>query len=166
MDKIYLTGFMGSGKTAYGKQLAEQSGWYFLDTDQWLSQKFGKSIAGIFELYGEYKFRLWENKLLHATAILKNAIIATGGGMLAVKENMSFAKTQGRVVWLHTPLENILSIPNIQKKRPLLQLSKSELKNIYKQRGSIYAKSYIVLQNRERPEFKSLYRTLTKAKKD
>lgn len=82
MENIVLIGFMGSGKTTIGREIALCGGRFLLDTDQLIEQNMGKSIKDIFASVGEEGFRRIESQLiLWLSANVKNAVIATGGGM-------------------------------------------------------------------------------------
>ena len=100
-DNYVLIGFMGSGKTTFGKALAKHCGMDFLDTDEYIEQQAGKSIAQIFEEDGEAAFRQIETEtLVRLRDSLHNTVVATGGGMPLRKENARLLKEIGRVNYL------------------------------------------------------------------
>ena len=101
--RIYLIGFMGSGKTFTGKQLAEKLGFLFLDLDLLIEAEAGMDIAQIFKKFGEDHFREAERKALHFTLELENAIISTGGGTPCFFDNMEWINRHGKSIYLDTP---------------------------------------------------------------
>lgn len=99
--RIYLTGFMGSGKSTVGKLFATDLDWPFVDTDAWIEEQVGMRIPQYFEQEGKAAFRKREADALTATATYQRAVIATGGGMLVDTTRMQRAKKLGTVVYLH-----------------------------------------------------------------
>lgn len=86
LEAIYLTGFMGAGKTTVGQQLAQNMKLPVIDTDQEIVKKLNKSIKEIFEENGEAFFRDQETKILKELPT-KDVIITTGGGIVIKDEN-------------------------------------------------------------------------------
>lgn len=101
---IFLVGYMASGKTITGKQLAECLNRPFIDLDQHIEARAGMSISEIFAQHGEPAFRKMEHEAL--TDCIKGApsVIATGGGTPTDVENMRLMKLAGVVVYLEVPL--------------------------------------------------------------
>ena len=121
-DNYVLIGFMGSGKTTFGKALAKHCGMDFLDTDEYIEQQAGKSIAQIFEEDGEAAFRQIETEtLVRLRDSLHNTVVATGGGMPLRKENARLLKEIGRVNYLTATSREIYDRVKGDTKRPLLQ---------------------------------------------
>lgn len=121
-DNYVLIGFMGSGKTTFGKALAKHCGMDFLDTDEYIEQQAGKSIAQIFEEDGEEAFRQIETEtLVRLRDSLHNTVVATGGGMPLRKENARLLKEIGRVNYLTATSREIYDRVKGDTKRPLLQ---------------------------------------------
>lgn len=120
--KIFLTGFMGSGKTYWGKLWAVQTGMDFIDLDDVIEQQENKTIAQIFEQNGEAYFRDKETKVLHTFAGKKNYIIACGGGTPCFNNNMQWMNDHGTTVYLlATAGEIVQRVVNEQDKRPLIK---------------------------------------------
>ncbi len=119
---IFLIGFMGSGKTTWGKKIAHALDLPFLDLDQEIVAHIGMSIPEYFSTFGEEKFRKLESDFLKQQGG-KQAVISTGGGTPCYYDNMQWIKENGLSLYLyHTPqsLWSRLSQSDI-KKRPLLQ---------------------------------------------
>ncbi|WP_295702112.1 shikimate kinase [uncultured Helicobacter sp.] len=144
MENIVLIGFMGSGKTTIGREIALLGGRFLLDTDHIIEQNMGKSVSEIFESVGEEGFRRIESQLiLWLSANVKNAIIATGGGM-PIYNDISYL---GKVFWLDVSFESILKRLNTAQinQRPLFA-DANQAKQLYDERKKIYEKQahYIV----------------------
>lgn len=101
--RLYLVGFMGSGKTTAGRLLAESLGVPFLDLDLAFEAMAGRTIRETFETHGEPWFRAREAELLRGTASLPDAVVALGGGTFAFPENRDFVKAHGLSVYLDVP---------------------------------------------------------------
>jgi len=118
--RIYLVGFMGSGKSSAGKCLARDLGVRFVDLDERIELASGLSVAEIFEREGEGEFRRREAAALRETESLPAAVIATGGGTLTRRENRDFIQRTGTAVWLTAPLDVMLDRCRGGARRPLL----------------------------------------------
>lgn len=101
--RIYLTGFMGSGKSTLGPMVANVLGYDFVDVDMLLEEEFGCTIAEYFRLHGEAAFRKAESRLVLDTASREETVIAVGGGALAREDSLVFALEHGLVVYLRWP---------------------------------------------------------------
>jgi shikimate kinase len=120
--RIYLLGMMGVGKTTLGKQLARQLHYSFLDLDKAIELTEGKSVAAIFEQYGESYFREAEQKALHATAQRDHIVIATGGGTPCYYNNIEWMNQHGMTIYLRANAAFVLSrVGAFPDKRPLLK---------------------------------------------
>tara|TARA_Y100000992_G_scaffold19159_1_gene11122 strand:- start:192 stop:692 length:501 start_codon:yes stop_codon:yes gene_type:complete len=138
--KIFLIGPMGSGKSTIGKVLAERLEYDFYDTDKLVEKVVGKKIKEIFEQNGEQYFRLKESEELDKTRKLKNAVIATGGGIIENEKNRLFLKEEKKVIFLDSSIERQYDRTKESQKRPLLNNGDSMkiLKNLYQKRLSFY----------------------------
>ncbi len=120
--RIYLTGFMGCGKSTVGPLLARRLGYTFLDLDALIERQAGRSIPEIFAEGGEPAFRRLERDALRQTATLNAYVIATGGGALVSVDNLSWALRNGRVVYLQVSLDELVRrLAPKATHRPLLQ---------------------------------------------
>ena len=131
---IFLTGFMGSGKSTAGKALAPLLKTRCIDLDEYLEKKEGRTIPEIFESEGEAKFRELEKTYLHELIKLKDPhIISLGGGTVCFFDNLEKIKEKGIIIYIDVPVEVLAArIKESNSTRPLLkELSQEELiKNI------------------------------------
>ncbi|MFK8005889.1 MAG: shikimate kinase [Saprospiraceae bacterium] len=154
--RIFLLGFMGSGKSYSGKRLAEKFGMSFIDLDDYIETKEERTIREIFEKEGEDYFREIEKTCLHELGGKKMTIISTGGGTPCFFDNMSWMNKNGVTVFLETSVD-ILSnrLFDEMQKRPLLKgFSEKELKYFIEkkleERNPFYHQTQILyLQNEE-----------------
>ncbi len=136
---IVLCGFMGCGKTTVGQRLAAITRRKFIDTDEYIEKKAGLTVSEIFSKYGEPHFRELEKTCLTEITQNFNCVIATGGGTVIDKDNVSLLKSTGKIFFLDVPFETILSRISTCTNRPLVQtLSKNELKNLFESRRQVY----------------------------
>lgn len=105
MSNIILIGFMGSGKTSVGKKLAEIMKLAFVDLDLKIVEKAGISINEIFDRFGETKFRQLESGMLSEFSDKNGFVIATGGGIVTIPENIPVLKKTGKVIYLKNSFE-------------------------------------------------------------
>lgn len=98
--KIYLVGFMGSGKSTAGKKLAAALGFSFCDLDQLIESETGLRIKEIFSKGGEDYFREIEKEIIRKTGSLTNCVIACGGGTPCFHDNMRWMNNSGITVYL------------------------------------------------------------------
>ena len=119
---LILIGFMGTGKTTIGKDVAKSLGFRFVDTDELICRKAGKSVPKIFEEDGEAAFRLIETEILEEYGNMTDQVISTGGGIVTEKRNHILLHQAGYVVWLKASPETIFDRVSRNKNRPLLQV--------------------------------------------
>ncbi len=106
---IFLIGMMGVGKTTLGKQLAQRLGYTFIDLDNYIEQRAGRTIPQLFEQEGQLKFRELERQALEAVVQEhKQAVIATGGGAPCFFDNMAFINQHGTSIFLDLPTDELL----------------------------------------------------------
>ncbi|HOY32077.1 MAG TPA: shikimate kinase [Bacteroidales bacterium] len=140
--KVFLTGFMGSGKTIIGSMLAEKLSWHFLDMDILIKKKSGKTITKLFELHGECTFREMERDLLSEIfTIDKNLVVASGGGAPCYSGNMDRMNKNGITIYIKLSPDLLFErLQHHLNDRPLL----SDKKNL---------KSYIMQTLAERENY-------------
>ena len=125
---IALIGFMGVGKTAVGKVLAEKLGRKFVELDSLIEHKAGKSIPDIFQQDGEVAFRELEIEVTKQVSKDKNLVIACGGGIVLNKINIDRLRQQSRIVYLTASPKVILKrVSGDRDERPLLKAANKAL---------------------------------------
>ena len=120
--RLILIGPMASGKSTIGKKLSKRLNLDFLDVDEQVEKSAGVSIAWIFDVEGEKKFRERESKELVKSLNTDNTVVSTGGGIILKKENRTILK-KGTVIYLETSIQTQLERTLNDNKRPLLQNS-------------------------------------------
>jgi shikimate kinase len=121
--RIFLIGFMGSGKTHWGTRMSEKLQVPFYDLDAVIVNNEGMSISEIFSIKGEEYFRYMEKQTLEDLVTREeNFVLSAGGGTPCFFNNIEFMKRNGKVLWLNTSLE-ILNQRLLREKisRPLLR---------------------------------------------
>ncbi|GAB6011773.1 shikimate kinase [Viscerimonas tarda] len=127
MEKLFIIGYMGAGKTTLGRALAKIERLEFIDLDLFIESKYQKSIARLFEEYGETGFREIESAALKDVADFENIIVSTGGGTPCFFDNMALMNAKGTTIYLKVSPERLAKRLNKHKdKRPLIK-NKSEI---------------------------------------
>jgi len=119
-NNIAIIGFMGTGKTSVGKNLARITGKKFVALDGLIEQKTGKSINDIFRDYGEIYFRELEIAVVKEVAGRQNQVIDCGGGVVLNKINIDRLRETSVIVCLLASPEDILKRLSSKNDRPLL----------------------------------------------
>lgn len=123
MKNIILTGFMGTGKTTVGRLLAARTGRAFVDTDELIVQRAGKSIADIFAAEGAHHFRQLEREVAAELAPLSSLVIGTGGRLMLDPQNAAALTPDSLVICLQAPPQEILQrLSTDGARRPLLDV--------------------------------------------
>lgn len=152
--KIFLIGFMGSGKSHWGRLLSQKLQLPFFDLDEQVVNAEGKSINDIFEQHGEEYFRLKEKEVLHIlTESHSSFVMACGGGTPCYFNNVEYMNRSGTSVWLNTPV-NVLFERLVKEKehRPLLHdLTDQQLKSFiikkFSDRKIYYEQADVVIED-------------------
>ncbi|MFN4930248.1 MAG: shikimate kinase [Bacteroidota bacterium] len=148
---VYLTGFMGSGKTTVGKKLAAQLNYTFIDLDSYIEKQEGRSISELFNEHGENYFREVEHQCLQTLLKLEKLVVACGGGTPCFYDAMQQMNEHGITVYLQM---NVLAIFNRLKQgrmqRPLIAGKSDEALRQYideklKEREPLYLQAQIVV---------------------
>ena len=122
MIRIFLTGYMGAGKTTLGKAFARKLNIPFVDLDWYMEERFHKTVGELFSERGEAGFRELERSMLHEVGAFENVIISTGGGAPCFFDNMEFMNQNGITVFLDVDPEVLFRRLRIAKQqRPILQ---------------------------------------------
>lgn len=119
--RIFLIGFMGSGKTTLGKAFARAMQLQFIDLDWYIEERFHKTVQELFAERGEEGFREIERRMLHEVGEFEDVIIAAGGGTPCFFDNIQYMNRVGKTVFLDVVPEVLFRRLKIAKsKRPLL----------------------------------------------
>jgi shikimate kinase len=121
LHNLALIGFMGAGKSAVGQLVAAQLHFTFLDTDDVIEARAGKSVSDIFAQDGEPAFRQWEQRIVGELASRRRTIISTGGGLPTREENLVSLKTHALVICLWASPEVLWHRVRGQHHRPLVK---------------------------------------------
>lgn len=152
--RIFLIGFMGSGKSSLGKKLAGALQYDFVDTDKMIAAAAGKSVADIFAQEGEAFFREKERETLAQLAERENVVVSTGGGMACFYDNIALMNRLGVTIYLEA--EPKLLARRLEKRkdeRPLLRSTAQEdldkfIAEILQKRESFYRQADLTLPAR------------------
>jgi len=139
---------MASGKSAVGRRLARRLGRPFIDLDQQIEKREGRSIAAIFDSDGEAAFREMERVAVDALAGEPESVIATGGGTFVDPVNRGRLRELGVVVYLATGLETIIERVSRNDKRPLAsgEGAEQKIRDLWQQRLPVYGKADIMIE--------------------
>jgi len=164
--KIFLIGFMGSGKTHWGKLLSSKLQLPFRDLDSLIVEKEQRSVSDIFAAEGEEYFRYKEMEMLEElVGKEENFILSCGGGTPCFFNNIEFMKKSGKVVWLNTSVEVLKErLLNERMSRPLIrEVDDDELKRFIIRKLSerkMYYEQADVMVNEESITLEELIRVL------
>ena len=138
---IYLVGFMGTGKSAVGRELAKKKKWRFVDLDDLIELREGRTIPDIFNKKGEPYFRIIEKRALKEVSREKKFVVACGGGAVINKENIKRMKESGIIICLKATPAVILKRTLKSVNRPLLNVGnpKERIELLIKLRAPYYA---------------------------
>ncbi|OOQ58878.1 shikimate kinase [Mucilaginibacter pedocola] len=127
MSRLYIVGFMGCGKTSWGKKLAAGLGYDFIDLDHALEAQVGMTIAEYFASHGEDAFRKLESQVLKETEYPENVIVSTGGGLPCFFDNMDWMNAHGETLYIQLSPKGLASrLENAKTPRPVLQGKKGD----------------------------------------
>ena len=145
MNNIVLCGFMGSGKTVVGRELAKIMGAKFVDTDELIEKEQGVAIKAIFAAHGEDYFRDLEYEMCKKIAQMKGAVVSTGGGAMTLARNVEAIQQGSKVVFLDASFDVICDRIGNSTTRPLFQ-DREKAKKLYDERKDKYlaAADYVV----------------------
>lgn len=154
IPRIYLIGFMGSGKSTLGKQLASKLNREFIDIDFLIEDFTKKSIYDIFIGKGEQIFREIEQQILRKTINYSNAVIATGGGTACYYNNINWMNINGKTIYIKVaPTILYERLLNSRSNRPLIKKFNDVqlfdyVKNQLPERESFYKKAHYVIDSK------------------
>ena len=122
MIRVFLTGYMGAGKTTLGKAFARKLNLPFVDLDWYMEERFHKTVGELFVERGEAGFRELEKNMLHEVGAFEDVVISTGGGAPCFFDNMDFMNRNGKTVFLNVHPDVLFRRLRVAKQqRPILQ---------------------------------------------
>lgn len=162
MKRIFLTGYMGSGKSTLGLRLAQKAGLSFIDLDHYIETRFRRTINEIFEEKGEEEFRIIERNMLREVGEFEDTIIATGGGAPCFFDNIEYMNSQGCCIYLQTSPDALYRrLKEARSSRPLLRdKTETELKKFISEnlsrREEVYKKSSVIFDTGELDSYEAI----------
>ena len=153
---IYLTGFMGAGKSTIGPILANTIGWDSCDLDLLIEEKVGKKVREIFEEDGEKYFRKIEAETLQDVSQRSNLVVSLGGGTMANDKNLEILKRTGITVYLKASPDSFYKRLKHKRDRPQLLINEKEdfskdeliqrINELIKKRSKYYEQADIIIE--------------------
>jgi shikimate kinase len=141
---IVLIGYRGSGKSSIGKKLAAELWMEFIDTDELIAKRAGKTIREIFTQHGEEHFRDLEEQAVAEAAARDNTVIAAGGGVVLRAANVVALKKNGKIIWLQADPQTLFANINADAASPHTRPDLTsaggldEIKTVLAQRAPLY----------------------------
>lgn len=153
--RIFLIGFMGCGKSTLGRSLASKLGLTFVDLDNYLEERYFKTIPRIFAEEGEDAFRRKERKMLEEVAAFDQVIVATGGGAPCFFDNIDLMNQSGFCIFLDVDIESLIyRLTHARTERPLIKGKSPEelhefIEGLMLKRRPFYEKAHYILKGKE-----------------
>ncbi|MFI7867004.1 shikimate kinase AroK [Ectopseudomonas khazarica] len=154
MRNVILVGPMGAGKSTIGRLLAKELRVPFKDSDKEIEQRTGADIPWIFDVEGEQGFREREQAVIAELSMQDGLVLATGGGAVMRPENRRALHAGGRVVYLHTSVDQQIDRTSRDRNRPLLRTANPAqvLRDLMTLRDPLYREvADIIIETDERP---------------
>ncbi len=153
---LYLVGFMGTGKSTVGRQVAQRMGLNFVDSDHAIEVEQGKSIPEIFAAQGESAFREMEKVFIETGLSAEGNVVSCGGGLAVQPGMLELLKSRGLVFSLIASAKGIYERTRYSSNRPLLQVEDplAEIEKLLAVRDPIYQQAHccILTEGRTVPE--------------
>ena len=169
--RIYLVGYMGSGKSTLGRKIADRTGMNFIDLDKYIEERYFKTIPLIFGEEGEAGFREKEQNSLKEVSQFENVVISTGGGTPCFFDNMQLMNKTGITIYISPDIETLAArIIKSKTERPLITgKSHGELllfiEEALKIRSPFYQQAQIILSNKNNLNPEAVIEAVNKIKK-
>lgn len=151
---VFICGFMASGKTTHGKQLARNIGYHFIDLDDYTETKFDQNITDLFKEKGEAEFRNIETESLkECIRDNQKTVIALGGGTPCFNHNLDLIKSSGKLVYLKMDAEALYKrVFGIKAQRPLLANQEDKemlqyIETLLQARETFYSQADLIIYN-------------------
>ena len=142
VDKLYLVGFMGAGKTTVAAALGRRLGWRTEDVDARIEMRERRSVSAIFARDGESYFRNAEREVLQDLLSERNLVVSTGGGTFVDPDNRALMLTDGAVAWLDLPLSQVFERIPPDGRRPLAS-DPQQMEQLYLLRQTAYRDAHV-----------------------
>lgn len=152
--RIFLTGFMGAGKSTLGLIIANSLGWEFIDIDRFIEKNEGIKVTEIFKLKGEEYFRKKEIEALVFVMSQEKVIVSLGGGTISNQQIVDYLKKNGKMIYLQNNLDNLYKRLRYKTDRPLFQTidgipmteqeARLKIKNMLDEREKFYLQADII----------------------
>lgn len=165
-NNIILIGFMGSGKTTFGRWIIRTHNMEFLDTDEYIENKYNKLIKDIFRDSGEETFRDMETQTIKELAqVCDNCVISVGGGLPVREVNRSFLKELGIVVYLEASVDELVKRLSKDTSRPLLAGGnlREKIESLMTAREALYKDAADVIVKTDGRRFEDMYADIVSA---
>lgn len=152
LKNIFLIGPMGAGKTTIGRQVANQLGWEFDDSDHEIQRRTGVDIPTIFDFEGESGFRKREKAVIDELTQQEGLVLATGGGAILDLDNRRNLSSRGFVVYLYCSPEQQYERTSRDRNRPLLQTENplEKLQALAEEREPLYRQTADIVVTTEK----------------
>lgn len=152
--RVFLVGFMGCGKSSFGRRLASELRWRWVDTDREIERRAGRTIAEIFEQSGEEAFRALEEEVVgEARSSADNVVVSLGGGAVCRQGAMERLVESGETIYLNMPVDRLIRrlSPVGRAKRPKIAgMGDAELRSYIEktlpERENFYKRANFVLE--------------------
>jgi shikimate kinase len=141
-DKVYLVGFMASGKSTLARALAGRLQWRSEDIDELIEARERNTVTEIFRRHGEPYFRAIEREMLGVLHPMRHVVVATGGGTFVDAENRHRINLNGTSVWLDVPLTDLIPRIPLDGRRPLAS-TRAQLERLYATRLEAYRHAHV-----------------------
>jgi shikimate kinase len=146
-DNVILVGFMGAGKSTVGRLVARRLGRCFVETDDMITAKEGRSIPAIFTERGEAHFRALEDEAIALLALKGGDVIATGGGLPCREGRAEALRALGTVVWLRGEFDTLYARALAGGDRPMLAGRRREdVQALYESRVPYYGRAHVIVE--------------------
>jgi shikimate kinase len=159
-ERVYLTGFMGSGKSTIGPILANTIGFDFVDLDRAIEESEGKSVTRVFQENGEQYFRGAERSMLERLSTRRNLVVSLGGGTLSDRASLATVTSSGILVYIKISTELLVKRLQNRSDRPLLMGSdgnrlsgpdlRERIERLAREREPLYARADVTIEADER----------------
>jgi shikimate kinase len=168
MKRIFLIGYMGTGKTTIGHELAKALNLEFIDLDHYIQARYQKTVGQLFEEVGETGFREIEKRVLREVGEFDDVVISAGGGTPCFFDNMDYMKLVGKTVYLKASPDALAKrLSTCKDKRPLIKDKSEEellsfIEDSLQKREVYYSSAHLVFDTEELMSEDDVYRFVEK----